>query len=149
MKAPMTLISVAFLGLCLSACSDRGGEGAAPAAETPPAAAADQPVETLAPPLDPAAEMAREEIAEGREIAVQNCGGCHALDRDLSSPREDAPPMSTLLSRYDVDALAEDLIEGIKLGHEDMPQFDFSVIGTDSLIAYLKSIRTEPEAASE
>jgi mono/diheme cytochrome c family protein len=93
------------------------------------------------PDKPPLTEAQTIQIAEGRAIAVQNCAGCHALDADTQSPRADAPPMRDLLARYDSEALADDLIAGIKLGHEDMPQFDFSVIAADALVAYLRSIR--------
>ena len=83
------------------------------------------------------------QIAEGRAIAQRECASCHALDRSTASPRADAPPMRDLLARYDKDALANDLIEGIKLGHQDMPQFDFNVIAADALVAYLRSIQPE------
>lgn len=78
--------------------------------------------------------------AAGRDIAVRECSSCHAIDQEMSSPRKDAPPMRTLLSRYDPEMLAEDLIDGIRVGHDDMPHFDFNVTAADSLIAYLKSI---------
>src|SRR5262245_3371552 len=83
------------------------------------------------------------QIADGRIIAQRECATCHALDRSTASPRADAPPMRDLLARYEKDALANDLIEGIKLGHQDMPQFDFNVIAADALIAYLRSIQQE------
>jgi mono/diheme cytochrome c family protein len=83
------------------------------------------------------------QIADGRAVAERECATCHALDQSTASPRADAPPMRDLLARYEKDALANDLIEGIKLGHQDMPQFDFNVIAADALIAYLKSIQPE------
>lgn len=83
------------------------------------------------------------QVADGRAIAQRECATCHALDQSTASPRADAPPMRDLLARYDREALANDLIEGIKLGHQDMPQFDFNVIGADALIAYLQSIQPE------
>ena len=83
------------------------------------------------------------QVADGRAIAERECATCHALDKASASPRADAPPMRELLARYDKDALANDLIEGIKLGHQDMPQFDFNVIAADSLVAYLRSIQSE------
>ena len=83
------------------------------------------------------------QIADGRAIAERECATCHALDQSTASPRADAPPMRDLLARYDKDALANDLIEGIKLGHKDMPQFDFNVIAADALVAYLRSIQPE------
>ena len=87
-----------------------------------------------APEIDPI------QVEEGRDIAVAMCGGCHAVDDADQSPRPDAPPMKTLLSGYDSDALADDLIDGVKLGHQDMPEFDFNVIATDALVTYLVSI---------
>ena len=93
------------------------------------------------PPMDQAEAAAQ--VADGRAIAQRECGTCHALDQSTASPRADAPPMRELLARYDREALANDLIEGIKLGHQDMPQFDFNVIAADSLIAYLRSIQPE------
>ena len=81
------------------------------------------------------------QIAEGRGMAVRQCSACHALDAGSTSPRPEAPPLKTVLWRYDEDALATHLIEGIRVGHADMPLFDFNVIGADALIAYLRSIR--------
>jgi mono/diheme cytochrome c family protein len=84
-------------------------------------------------------------VAVGRDLVVRECASCHAIDRDNSSPRPDAPPMNTLLARYDPEMLAEDLIEGIRVGHDDMPQFDFNPIAADALVAYLKSIESKDE----
>lgn len=78
--------------------------------------------------------------AAGRDVAVRECASCHAIDQDMISPLASAPPMRTLLSRYEPDMLANDLIEGIRVGHDEMPLFDFNVAAADSLIAYLKSI---------
>ena len=79
-------------------------------------------------------------IASGRQLVVKECASCHAIDGGMKSPNPDAPPMKTVLSRYDPEMLADDLIEGIRVGHNEMPHFDFNVVATDSLIAYLKSI---------
>ena len=49
--------------------------------------------------------------------------------------------MAKLLQRYDADMLASDLIEGIRVGHDEMPDFDLQVIEADALVAYLKSLR--------
>lgn len=79
-------------------------------------------------------------VVAGRDVAVRECSSCHAIDQDMISPRAGAPPMRTLLSRYDPEMLANDLIEGIRVGHDDMPFFDFNIAAADSLIAYLKAI---------
>ena len=85
-------------------------------------------------------EYAEDFTNAGRQIAEQACASCHAIGNQTRSPHPDAPPMNTLLSRYNPDTLADDLIAGIRLGHDDMPLFDFNVIAADSLIAYLESI---------
>ena len=82
-----------------------------------------------------------ENFAEaGRKIAVEQCSSCHAIDQHSVSPDPEAPPMNTLLSRYDADHLADNLIAGNRVGHDQMPRFDFNVIAADSLIAYLETI---------
>jgi cytochrome c len=91
------------------------------------------------PEFDPAL------AADGRRIAVRECSSCHAIDDQRVSPRPEAPPMLAVLWGYDPDMLAEDLIEGIRVGHDDMPHFDFDVRAADALVAYLKSIE-RPEA---
>lgn len=93
-----------------------------------------------APSRNAGADGAGSDVETGREVAVGSCASCHAIDQDMISPREGAPPMRTLLERYDPDMLADDLIEGIRVGHDDMPHFDFDVRSADALIAYLKSI---------
>jgi mono/diheme cytochrome c family protein len=90
-------------------------------------------------PITPEADAAGM-IVLGRQIAETNCGACHAPGPTGDSPRADAPPMRDLLKRYDSDALTEDLIDGVKLGHEDMPAFDFNVAAADALVAYLKAL---------
>lgn len=84
-------------------------------------------------------------IEDGRAIAEEQCGRCHAPGAEGDSPRTDAPPFRTILSRYRADTLTEELISGIKLGHPDMPLFELNPQGVDDLVAYLKSIQ-EPAA---
>lgn len=88
-----------------------------------------------------AAQSRADMIADGRAIAVVQCGGCHGLDHELKSPRPDAPPMRVIGRRYSFPVLSEELIQGIKLGHPDMPRFELSPRGVDSLIAYLGGIQ--------
>jgi mono/diheme cytochrome c family protein len=49
--------------------------------------------------------------------------------------------MVELLKRYDAEMLASDLIDGIRVGHDEMPEFDLQVIEADALVAYLKSLQ--------
>lgn len=98
---------------------------------------------------EPALASETAQIAEGRAIAERECGSCHALDASADAPRSDTPPLAEVLLRYDQHALANDLIEGIQLGHDDMPLFDFNVIAADALVAYLRSIRPAPDPEVE
>lgn len=102
------------------------------------AACASEP-EPLYQPLSPAERAAM--VAEGREIAVTQCGACHATAVDDASPRADAPPLRDILERYDSAALAGNLMIGVRVGHPDMPLFHMGPRGVDSLVEYLYSIR--------
>jgi len=85
------------------------------------------------------------EVERGRVFAQRHCATCHAIGRTGSSPYAPAPPFRTLHERYDVEALAEALAEGIVVGHggaRQMPQFVLSPAQIDDLLAYLKSLET-------
>lgn len=84
-------------------------------------------------------------IENGRQVAVAECALCHAIGASGESPRAGAPPLRAVLARYRPEALAEDLNEGIRIGHADMPEFELPVQGVDSLLAYLQSIQTADE----
>jgi len=80
------------------------------------------------------------QIAAGREIAEQHCAACHAIDRRSRSPNMDAPPLRDVLAVNDPDRLAYRFIDALRVGHDEMPLFDFDVRSADALIAYLQSI---------
>lgn len=123
-------------GACEKAEAPAGNSaGKSPVADAP----ADKSAAGSDLPITPEADEAAM-VAEGRQIAETNCGACHATGPTGESSREDAPPLRDLLQRYDSDALAEDLIDGVKVGHEDMPNFDFTVAAADALVAYLKAL---------
>lgn len=81
--------------------------------------------------------------SDGRDIAEAQCAGCHAVGVYGESPNRVAPPFRTLLSRYRVEVLQEELIAGIKIAHP-MPEFQFNPQGAEALIAYLQSIQQPP-----
>ncbi len=76
----------------------------------------------------------------GRNLAVENCGGCHAIAPGDQSPNPDAPPFKEVAKLYPPESLEEALAEGIMVGHEDMPAFEFTPDQVEQLIAYLKSL---------
>ena len=92
-----------------------------------------------------AAELSQE-VQRGRAIAERHCATCHAVGRSGPSPYASAPPFRTLHERYDVEALAEALAEGIVVGHggaRQMPQFMLAPAAIDDLLAYLKSLEIQ------
>lgn len=82
-------------------------------------------------------------VSAGEEIAKNNCASCHAIGAAKKSPLAEAPPLSEVLNGYEDDeVVAYRFIEGMRVGHNQMPLFDFDVRGADALIAYLRSIRS-------
>lgn len=110
-----------------------GCQQSAPLSET---AAAGWPGETI-DGADPAM------VERGREIAQNNCASCHAIDRTSRSPLAEAPPLRDVLSLYEVDNLSYRFIEGMRVGHDSMPTFDFDIRSADALIAFLSSLSAE------
>ena len=80
-------------------------------------------------------------VEDGHAIAQAQCSRCHAIGPEGVSPNRSAPVFRTILSRYDQDVLANELIDGISVAHRPMPQFQFDPQGADALIAYLRSIQ--------
>jgi mono/diheme cytochrome c family protein len=85
----------------------------------------------------------KEMITSGRLVAQSACASCHAIDEVSESPNRSAPPLRDVIAIYDPDLLAYRLIESMRVGHDEMPLFDFDVKSADALIAYLKSISGE------
>lgn len=85
------------------------------------------------------------DVAQGRAIAERNCASCHAIDRKSASPRPPAPPLRDVLALYEADNLAYRFIEGMRVGHDDMPRFDFDVRTADALVAYIGTISGPPD----
>jgi mono/diheme cytochrome c family protein len=79
-------------------------------------------------------------VRDGRQLAETYCSVCHSLDPAGASPHPEAPPFRTLHERYDVDWLAEALVEGLVSGHPDMPEFEFDPLQAEAIIVYLKSL---------
>lgn len=79
-------------------------------------------------------------VTEGKVMAQELCASCHAIGTSGDSPRGDAPPLRTVLANYNTESLGDDFREHIHVGHPDMPDFDFNVKQTDTILAYLKSI---------
>ena len=90
-------------------------------------------------------QAAREEIEAGRQMAAASCASCHAIGPVGASPHPEAVPFRAIGARTNLDSLEVDFAEGIRMGHRDMPQFQFDLEGVDALLAYLKSVQAEPD----
>jgi mono/diheme cytochrome c family protein len=76
----------------------------------------------------------------GQTFVIANCGKCHATDKVSESPLKIAPPFRELHLRYPVESLQEALVEGIKTGHANMPEFRLDSGQAADVIAYLKTL---------
>lgn len=79
-------------------------------------------------------------ITEGQAIVELYCADCHATGRDGESPLAEAPRFRDLHEIYDVEWLAESLVEGIVTAHPEMPEFEFDPDQAGAIIDYLKSL---------
>lgn len=80
------------------------------------------------------------QVATGRQIAERECAQCHSVERTGKSPNAEAPPLRNVLAVNDADSLAYRFIEAMRVGHDEMPLFDFDVQAADALIAYIATI---------
>jgi len=86
-----------------------------------------------------AAQMSPRE-QRGQTFVRANCSNCHAIDKISASPLKIAPPFRELHLRYPVENLQEALVEGIRTGHANMPEFQLDPGQASDVIAYLKSL---------
>ena len=90
----------------------------------------------------PAAAVAQTSPGEqrGQTFVRANCSTCHAIDKVSASPLKIAPPFRELHLRYPVENLQEALVEGIRTGHVNMPEFQLDAGQASDVIAYLKTL---------
>lgn len=86
-------------------------------------------VSTAAVPIDP-----------GQRIAEQKCSACHAIGESDSSTNPNAPAFRTLHTRYPIDSLRQAFLEGMEVGHRDMPEFVLEPQEVTDLLSYLRSL---------
>lgn len=76
----------------------------------------------------------------GLNFVRANCSRCHAIDKVSESPLRIAPPFRTLHLKYPVEFLQESFAEGIRTGHDNMPEFRLDTDQIGDVIAYLKTL---------
>ena len=79
-------------------------------------------------------------IEQGRAMASSQCAECHAVGAQGASPNESAPPLRTVFDRTYRTRLAEQFRNGLPVGHDDMPRFEFTSDEITALMAYLQDI---------
>lgn len=79
--------------------------------------------------------------ARGEQVAGQYCGACHAVGKTGASPNPKSPVFRTILARQPAGAIAEDLREGLLIGHKTMPRIQLLPDDVDALMSYLISIQ--------
>lgn len=80
------------------------------------------------------------DVAKGKLIAEELCSGCHAVSKQGESPFDQAPPFRDVVAKWPVETLAEALAEGIVVGHEAMPEFQFGPEALGHILAYLSTL---------
>ena len=129
MKRPTAVIGLLFLvGLCVAACSGM---------PSPAVIAAESEQKGWSGVPEPNHEL----IQSGFKVAKEKCAACHAIDGKSKSPLKGAPPLRDILALYDdMDELEYRFIDGMRVGHDQMPRFDFDVRTADALIAYIQAV---------
>lgn len=79
-------------------------------------------------------------VEDGHALVTMYCTDCHATEATGESPLAIAPRFRDLYKRYDVELLAEALVEGIVTAHAEMPQFEFDPDQAAAIVAYLKTL---------
>jgi len=98
--------------------------------------------QSISPPSPP-------RIQSPRKLVEQKCSTCHAIDLVDTSPNPHAPPLRDLFRRYPVDSLGAALLNGLKVGHYDMPRFTLDPGEMDAILSYLRSLDPCARPASD
>jgi cytochrome c len=84
---------------------------------------------------------AQSDTERGQTLAMDLCGGCHAVGKTGASPHASAPTFRQLDDHIDLDSFMDLLRDGLQSSHPDMPSFRFSRGDARAIVAYLRSIQ--------
>ena len=82
-------------------------------------------------------------VKRGQELAQLLCARCHAIAGPGPGAEEKSPPFSTLVSTLTLEGIADQLLEGLPMGHDPMPKWQFSEQQVEDLLFYIESVSTE------
>jgi mono/diheme cytochrome c family protein len=80
-------------------------------------------------------------LSAGRQLATVRCGRCHAVNRTGDSPNPRSPRFRDLGPRFPFDGLREALMQGMIVGHPEMPIQHLTPMESGDLVAYLQSLQ--------
>ena len=89
--------------------------------------------------------METAEITRGRELAQLLCARCHAIGPAGDSTNSEAPPFRTLEEKLTLEGVEDQIAEGLSLGHEPMPAWQFSSQQIVDLVSYIASLSERTE----
>ena len=90
-----------------------------------------------------AGNVSLDNIAAGHALAEKLCARCHAIGETGTSPLAAAPAFRTMARKWPIDSLAEAFAEGIVVGHDAMPEFEFEAEQIGALLDYIDSIQVD------
>jgi mono/diheme cytochrome c family protein len=82
-------------------------------------------------------------LSAGRQLAMARCSRCHAVGRTGDSPNPRSPRFRELGARFPFDGLREALMQGMIVGHPEMPIVHLSEVESGDLVAYLRSLQQD------
>jgi len=97
-------------------------------------------------PGDSDADSARTIAEAGHRVAQLKCARCHAIELSGQSANPDAPPFREVSRSVTIMATEATLIEGIRIGHMDMPTVRLTRPEIDELNVYLRGLQSAQPA---
>lgn len=82
-------------------------------------------------------------VVRGKELAQLLCQRCHAIIGPGPGKEKKSPPFSTLIARLTLEGVADQLLEGLPMGHDPMPKWQFSEQQAEDLLFYIYSVSSE------
>jgi mono/diheme cytochrome c family protein len=79
-------------------------------------------------------------IKRGLELSQLLCMKCHAISGPGPGREEKSPPFATLVDKLTIEGVADQLLEGLPLGHDPMPRWEFSEQQAEDLLLYIEYI---------
>ncbi len=91
-------------------------------------------------PVPAHSDDAAASVMRGKELAQLLCTRCHAIAGPGPGPEAKSPPFSTLMAKLTLEGVADQLLEGLPMGHDPMPRWQFSEQQVEDLLFYIDSV---------